>query len=158
MWPFLTPSLEPAAARRTRVRRPRRHRPRCTPLEDRCLLSISLTDLAPAGSFVGSPVVWTATSGGHGKRPVYQFSVGRQGGPLQVVRDFSRGDNFTWNPMQEGTYVIQVVVKSGFRARKSETATATYTARTRVVGNGAVVSPMANPLVALYSAPPSPGK
>ena len=59
--------------------------------------------------------------------------------------------------MQEGTYDIQVVVKTGFGARKSESASATYTAQTRVVGDSAVVSPMANPLVALYSAPPSPG-
>ena len=50
-----------------------------------------------------------------------------------------------------------MVVKSGFSARKSEVASATYTAQTRVVGDSAVVSPMANPLVALYSAPPSPG-
>ena len=59
--------------------------------------------------------------------------------------------------MQQGTYEIQVVVKSGFSGRRSESTTATYTAQTRVVGDSAVVSPMANPLVALYSAPPSPG-
>src|SRR5215831_15314304 len=126
MWPFVTQSRQRATARYTPVRRTRRHRPYCTSLEDRRLLSISLTDIAPAGTLVGSPVVWTATSGGHGKKPVYQFSVGRPGGPLQVVRDFSRGDNFTWNPLQEGTYEIQVVVKSGFRARKSESTIATY--------------------------------
>ena len=157
MWRFVTPSRKRAAARRTPVRRPRRHRPHCTPLEDRCLLSVSLTETAPAVPYVGSPVIWTATSSGHGSKPVYQFSVGLQGGPLQVVRDFSRSDSFTWNPMQQGTYDIQVVVKSGFGARKSESASATYTAQTRVVGDSAVVSPMANPLVALYSAPPSPG-
>ena len=157
MWPLLTPSRNWAAGRHALVRRRRRHRPHCTPLEDRCLLSVSLTDSAPAGSYVGAPVTWTATSAGHGRKPVYQFSVGSQGGPLQVVRDFSRGDSFAWNPMQEGTYVIQVVVKHGFRARRSEAGSATYTAQTRVTGNSAVVSPMANPLVALYSAPPSPG-
>ena len=157
MWQLVTPSRKRAAARRTPVRRPRRHRPHCTPLEDRCLLSVSLTDTAPAVPYVGSPVIWTATSSGHGAKPVYQFSVGLPGGPLQVVRDFSRSNSFTWNPMQEGTYEIQVVVKTGFGARKSESATATYTAQTRVVGDSAVVSPMANPLVALYSAPPSPG-
>ena len=59
--------------------------------------------------------------------------------------------------MQEGTYEIQVIVKDGFSASKSESTSATYTAQTRVVGTSAVVSPMANPLVALYSAPPSPG-
>ena len=157
MWRLVTPSCKRAAARRAPVRRPRRHRPHCTPLEDRCLLSVSLTDTAPAVPYVGSPVIWTATSSGLGSKPVYQFSVGPPGGPLQVVRDFSRSNSFTWNPMQQGTYDIQVVVKAGFGARKSESATATYTAQTRVVGDSAVVSPMANPLVALYSAPPSPG-
>ncbi len=157
MWRLVTPSSTRAAARRAPIRRPRRHRPDCTPLEDRCLLSVSLTDIAPAVPYVGSPVIWTATSRGHGSKAVYQFSVGQPGGALQVVRDFSRSDSFTWNPMQEGTYEIQVVVKTGFGARKSESTSATYTAQTRVVGDSAVVSPMANPLVALYSAPPSPG-
>ncbi len=59
--------------------------------------------------------------------------------------------------MQEGTYEIRVDVKSGFSARNAESAMAPYTAQTRVQGNSAVVSAMANPLVALYSAPPSPG-
>jgi hypothetical protein len=59
--------------------------------------------------------------------------------------------------MQEGTYNVQVIVKTGFGTSKRESASATYTAQTRVTGGSAVVSPMANPLVALYSAPPSPG-
>jgi arylsulfate sulfotransferase len=157
LWQLVTPSRKRAAARRNSVRRPRRHRPHCTPLEDRCLLSVSLTDIAPPVPYVGSPVIWMATSRGLGSTPVYRFNIGLLGGPLQVVSDFGRSDSFTWNPMQEGTYVIQVVVKKGFGAAKSETATATYTAQTRVVGDSAVVSPMANPLVALFSAPPSPG-
>ena len=73
------------------------------------------------------------------------------------MSDFNSSDSFTWNPIQQGTYDIQVVVKKGFGASKSQLTIATYTARTRVVGDTAVVSPMANPLVALYSAPPSPG-
>lgn len=157
MWQLVTPSRKRAAARRAPARRPRRHQPHFTPLEDRCLLSVSLTETAPAVPYVGSPVLWTATARGLGKMPVYQFSVGLQGGPLQVVSDFSRSDSLTWNPMQQGTYDIQVVVKSGFGARKSESASATFTAQTRVVGDSAVVSPMSNPLVALFSAPPSPG-
>jgi hypothetical protein len=154
---FLTASHPRAAARRAPVRRPRQHQPQYTPLEQRCLLSVALTDTAPAVPYVGTPVNWTATSHGHGSKAVYRFSVERQGGPLQVVRDFSRSASLTWNPMQEGTYEIRVDVKSGIAARTSEFTTATYTAQTRVVGNSAVVSPMANPLVALYSAPPSPG-
>ena len=150
MWQLVTPSRKRAAARCIPVRRLRQHRPHCTPLEDRCLLSVSLTETAPAVPYVGSPVIWTATSSGHGTTPVYQFSVGLQGGPLQVVSDFSRGDSFTWNPMQEGTYDIRVVVEPRFGASKGESASATYTATSRVMGDSAVVSPMANPLVALF--------
>jgi hypothetical protein len=157
MWQLVRQSFTRFAALRGRVRRPRRHQPYCTPLEDRCLLTVSLTDIAPAVPYVGSPVTWVATSQGHGSKAVYRFSVELDGGPFQVVRDFSRSANFTWNPMQQGTYEIRVDVKSGIAARTGEFTIATYMAQTRVVGNSAVVSPMANPLVALYSAPPSPG-
>ena len=156
MWRILTPSSTRAAARRTPNRRPRRHQPDCAPLEDRSLLSVSLIDIAPA-PYVGSPVIWAASSRGLGSKAVYRFSVQQPGGGFQVVRDFSRTNRFTWNPIQEGTYQIRVDVKSGIRGRNSESTSATYTAQTRVVGNSAVVSRMANPLVALYSAPPSPG-
>lgn len=138
-------------------RHARRYRPCCTPLEDRCLLSVSLSDIAPTGAYVGWPVLWKATASHVGRKPVYQFSVGESGGPLQVVSAFSPSDSFTWNPMQEGTYEIQVTVKRHYGAARGETTTSTYTAKTRVVGEQAVVSPTGNPLVALYSAPPSPG-
>jgi hypothetical protein len=139
-------------------RRRRLNRPRCTPLEDRVLLSVSLTDTAPPIPYVGSPVVWTATASGHGTSPVYQFSVERTGGASYVVRDFSTSNTFTWNPMEEGTYVISVTVEDSFGASSTaETAGDSYTAVTRIVGNGAVITPMSNPLVALYSAPPSSG-
>jgi arylsulfate sulfotransferase len=157
MWQLVKPLCTRAAARRTSVRRPGRHRPYCTPLEGRCLLSVALTETAPAVPYVGSPVIWTAMSRGLGKQQVYQFSIALEGGPFQVVSDFSSSPSFTWNPMQQGTYQILVDVKSGLTARKSESTIATYTAQSRVVGNTAVVTPMANPLVALFSAPPSPG-
>src|SRR5262245_46582145 len=115
MWQFVTSSRQRAAAGRIPVRRPRRPRPQCAPLEDRCLLSVSLTDTAPAVPYVGSPVTWTATSRGHGPSPLYRFRVGLHGGPLQIVQDFSRSNSFIWNPMQEGTYDIQVIVENGFR-------------------------------------------
>ncbi len=157
MWRFVTPSCKWSAAHRSVVRPTPRHQPQCTPLEDRRLLSVSLTDIAPAVPYVGSPVIWLATSHGLGAKPVYQFSVEAPGVPLQIVREFGLGKSFTWNPIQEGTYEIVVQVKSGFSSRNVEIASMTYTAHTRVVGNSAVVSPMANPLVALYSATPSPG-
>src|SRR5207237_681336 len=112
----------------------------------------------PPVPLVGSPVLWTATAGGHGQTPVYQFRVGPTGGPSHVVRDFSPRNTFTWNPLQEGSYDIRVTVKDSFGAATGESATASTTADSRVVGSGAVVSPTSNPLVALYSAPPSSGR
>ncbi len=154
---LLTPFSKRAAARHAPNRRPRRHRPDCEPLEVRSLLSVSLTYIAPAVPYVGTPVSLTARSRGEGPNAVYRFSVEQPGGAFQVVSDYSHSDSFTWNPIQQGTYQIRVDVKTGFGARKSEFTTVTYTAQTRVAGDSAVVSPMANPLVALFSAPPSPG-
>jgi hypothetical protein len=150
-------SFKRAEARRSPVRGLRRWQPRCTPLEERCLLSVALNDIAPSAPVVGAPVIWTAGARGHGPKAIYRFSVEMPGGTFQVVRDYSSANSFTWNPLQEGTYAIRVDVKTSFRARRSESAIATYTAGTRVVGDSAVVSPTANPLVALYSAPPSHG-
>ena len=157
MWQLLTPFRKRVEARHTPARRPRRYRPDCRSLEDRCLLSVSLTSSGPPVPLVGSPVIWTATASGHGTTPVYQFSVEPNGGASQVVRDFSLSNSFTWDPMQEGTYNIQVTVKDSFSASTGESASASYTAESRVVGTSAVISPTSNPLVALYSAPPSAG-
>ena len=129
MWHLPTPFRKRVEAGHTSARRPRRHRPQFTPLEDRCLLSVTLTDSAPPVPLVGARVVWTATASGHGATPVYQFSVGPAGGASHVVRDFSPSNSFTWDPLQEGTYNIQVIVKNSFAASTGESATATYTRR-----------------------------
>jgi len=157
MWQLLTPFRKRVETRHTLARRNRRYRPHCKLLEDRCLLSVSLTPSRPPAPLVGSPVTWTATASGDGTTPVYQFSVTPPGGASQMVQDFSPSNSFTWDPMQEGTYDIKVIVKDSFSASTGESATASYTAKSRVVGTSAVISPTANPLVALYSAPPSPG-
>ncbi|WP_435005234.1 aryl-sulfate sulfotransferase [Tundrisphaera lichenicola] len=140
-----------APARRSRI-----YRPRCKPLEVRCLLSVTLSDSGPAVPSVGSPVVWTATTDGHGATPVYQFRV-QSAGTSRVVRDFSTSNSFTWNPMQEGSYEIQVTVKNGFVATTGESASASYEATSLVLGSVATISGTPNPLVALYSAPPTSG-
>src|SRR4051812_44011293 len=134
MWPFATTSRIQVEAGRSSARRARRYRPRCTPLEGRRLPSVALSSSIPPAPLVGSPVTWTATADGHGQAPVYQFRVGSTGGPARVVRDFSPGNSFTWNPMQEGSYDILVTVKDGFGAATGESATASYTAGSRVGG------------------------
>jgi arylsulfate sulfotransferase len=157
MWQFVTLSRKRIKADHVSARRARWCRPHVTPLEDRRLLSVSLSGNKPPIPLVGSPVIWTAAANGHGPTPVYQFRVGPTGGPSHVVRDFSPSNSFTWNPLKEGSYSIQVTVKDSFNAPTGESATEFYLADSRVVGSGAVVSPTPNPLVALYSAPPSAG-
>ena len=51
-----------------------------------------------------------------------------------MVRDFSNTNSFTWNPMQEGTYTIQVTVKTSYSATTGESTSVSYTAKSRVFG------------------------
>ena len=157
MWQLLTPSRNRIVARLAASRRFRWYRPQCLDLEDRLLLSVSLMPGTPSGSLVGAPVVWTATASGDGTTPVYQFSVTPPGGSAQMVQDYSPTNNFTWDPMQEGTYQVQVNVEANYGTPVVDTTSVAYTVQTRIVGTSAVVSPTTNPLVALYSAPPSSG-
>jgi hypothetical protein len=118
--------------------------------------TITLEPNANSSHLVGDPVTWAATATNCGQAPVYQFSVGAAGGPLHVVRDFSPSNTFTWAPMQEGCYNVEVTVKAGFDATRTHTAVASYVVDSRVTGSEAVISPTSNPLVALYSIPPGP--
>ncbi len=156
-FPFVRGFLTTVSAR---ARRPRSSRPRLRleALEDRCLLSggITLTPSEPAPQLVGAPVTWTATVADAPPGLVYQFSLGSPGGPFRVARDFSPDDHFSWTPMQEGTYRIQVAVKDGFAATDTQSAVVPDEVGSRVTGGQPVITPTANPLVALYSVPLGP--
>jgi hypothetical protein len=97
---------------------------------------------------VGTTFTFTAHATGLAN-PVYRFSVGSA-----IVRDYSLSPSFTWTPLHEGAYSISVTAKDGFRATSSTNAAATFSITSRVSGQNSVVTPLANPLVALYSAPP----
>jgi hypothetical protein len=57
--------------------------------------------------------------------------------------------------MQEGSYDIRVTVKDGYGATEATSAVMTDEVASRVTGSQAVVTPTANPLVALYCVPPA---
>ena len=126
-------------------------------LEDRSLPSgtVSLAPNDPMSPLVGERVTWTATATDVGATPVYQFSAAPHGGAFHVVRDFSPANTFAWTPMQEGTYDIEVTVKDGYQATETTSAVVVDEVASRVTGSQAVVTPTLNPLVALYSVPPS---
>ena len=142
------------------VRRPSRRRTsrlRVEILEDRNLLSgiVTLTPSEAAPQLVGEAITWTATATDGGAAPVFQFSTAPHGGAFHVVRDFSPASSFTWAPMQEGTYDVEVTVKDGYQATQTTSALVADAVASRTSGSQAVVSATLNPLVALYSVPPS---
>lgn len=144
------------APRRAHTRRPAR-RLHLEALDDRALPSgtVALAPSQPAPQLVGERVTWTATAADVGTNPVYQFSTAPHGGAFHVVRDFSPANSFAWTPMRDGTYDIQVIVKDGYHAAETTSTVATDAVASRVPGAQAVVTPTSNPLVALYSVPPS---
>src|SRR5262249_13682775 len=129
---------------------------RLEPLDDRALpSSVTLAPSEPAPQLVGERVTWTATAVDIGATPVYQFSAAPHGGAFHVVRDFSPTSTFACTPMQEGNYDIEVTVKEGYQASETTSAIVADAVGSRVAGSQAVVTPTLNPLVALYSVPPS---
>jgi hypothetical protein len=126
-------------------------------LEDRslpsCMVSLAPNEAAP--QLVGERITWTATATNCGAAPVYQFSAAPHGGAFHVVRDFNPSNAFAWTPMQEGNYDIKVTVKDGYQATETTSAVVADAVASRVSGSQAVVTPTLNPLVALYSVPPS---
>ena len=144
-------SPAPRGARRRRSA----HRLRLEPLDERALPST--VTLAPSDDspLVGDRVTWTATATDVGTSPVYQFSAAPDGGAFRVVRDFSPTNTFAWTSMQEGSYDIEVTVKDGYQASENTSAVADEAVGSRVDGSQAVITPTLNPLVALYSVPPS---
>jgi hypothetical protein len=133
--------------------------PRVFALEDRTLPScmLSLSPSEPAPQLVGDPVRWTATPSDCAGDLVYQFSVKAAGEPFHVVRDFSALDHFLWAPMEEGRYRIRVTAKDGYDGTDTVSAVVSDRVDSRVTGSHAVVTPTANPLVALFSVPPGRG-
>ncbi|MES1260718.1 MAG: aryl-sulfate sulfotransferase [Acidobacteriota bacterium] len=115
-------------------------------------LTASLTSSLPSGQPVGTPAVWTATASG-GTALLYRFAVQPAGGAWLVVQDFSTATAFPWTTLDEGSYRIAVEVYDVAANISTRTAIA-FDFVSRVKGQTPVVSPTANPLVALYSAPP----
>jgi arylsulfate sulfotransferase len=113
---------------------------------------VSVKSSVSPGQPVGTAVTWTASSSGL-KSPVYRYSVALGQGAPAVVRDFSATTTFTWAPLHEGTYILQITAKDGYSATATQQTETSFLIHSRVTGKDAVVSRTANPLVALYSAP-----
>jgi arylsulfate sulfotransferase len=112
-----------------------------------------LSPSLPSPQAVGTLTTWSATASDPDPGTLmYAFSFGLQGQPLSLVRDFTYDSTFPAYPgLQEGTYQVQVVVRNN---TTGNTGTASQTFVSTAIATSAhpvVISPTANPLVALFS-------
>lgn len=114
---------------------------------------------------LGTRITWTAVAADSNPGPLtFQFNVIYPSGASSMVVDFNLGtfhsglwtsQPFTWATIaSEGIYRVQVVAKD-FASGETQTGTMSYTL-TSLANGQAKVTTIANPLVALYSAPPCP--
>jgi len=118
------------------------------------VLSVVLTPSIPAPALVGTVVTWSAHPSDATASIWYRFRAARAGSQLHVIRDYSPLSSLDWTASQhEGFYNIEVSARNN---STGETAveSANYQIAPVVTGDTPVISPTANPLVFLYSAPP----
>ncbi len=106
---------------------------------------------------VGTVVTWQVTASDTDAGTLsYRFSVGLTSTTMLIRRDFSLSNSWNWAPTSgEGLYHVTVTVRNNSTQHIAQT-TMIYWATSRVVNGVPAVSNTANPLVALYSAPPCP--
>ncbi len=122
-------------------------------------LTVSLTPSVSSPQPVGTSIVWTPSASDTNAGSFdFQFAVSAGTRPYQVLQDYDVTNTFSWTPYaREGSFRVKVVARN---TTTLQTATAsvpfTITARTAPSGGAPVITPAANPLVALYSAPGCP--
>lgn len=87
----------------------------------------------------------------------YRFRVREAGGDFRTIRDYGPERNLQWTSLDEGRYEMELSVRERTTGELL-TALTTIDLTSRVSGESAVVSPTANPLVYLFSAPCEPGR
>src|SRR5215469_4448531 len=113
-------------------------------------LSASVSSPAP----VATPVTFTAVvSGEPTNNNWYRFSVREGSGPYHIIRDYGPVNTLMWTASNhDGTYEIEVAA-SNLDTGDMASGSATFTFSPIATGEP-VISPTANSLIFLYSAPP----
>jgi hypothetical protein len=88
----------------------------------------------------------------------YRFEIGSANSTqLTIVRDYSVATTFTYTPtLHEGNYQFQVTARNNTTKQTAIAKIIPFEFTSLVSGSGPVVTPTANPLVALFSAPSCP--
>ena len=117
-------------------------------------LSVRLLPSMPSPQPVGTaislfPRVENAAAG----MQVFRYSIGIDGGPLHIVRDFSQQKEFVWRPqLYEHDASVRVTVRNNVTKETAEAALP-FRIVSRIKGSQPVVTPTSNPLIALFSVP-----
>jgi arylsulfate sulfotransferase len=117
-------------------------------------MSVSLSPSTNLPVPLGTPVTWTATAqGANSGNLEYRFRIRRAGGDFQTVVDFGPKTALNWTTISaEGIYEIEAAVRNidtGEEAADLES----FTLLPLATGDSPVITPTANPLVYIYSAP-----
>jgi len=120
-------------------------------------MTVSLQFSKAPPVLLGTPVTWTAAvSGTSGGALLYRFRVQAPGSTFRTVVDYGPKSSLTWTTIeQEGSYQIEVAAFNSSTLEESVT-TSTIFFYPLVVATAPVVTPSANPMVYIYSAPPCP--
>jgi len=118
-------------------------------------LSTSLEPPVPVGTMVSFS---TAVADAPGGTLWYRFRVRRPGAEYRVVRDYGPVSTLDWTAAKhEGSFEIEVSARSVDTGEESTTSSF-FQFQSLVMGRQPAISPTANSLVFLYSAPPcAPG-
>ncbi len=111
---------------------------------------------------LGAPVTFTATASDASSGPDqpspnlwYRFRVRKLGGEYQLVRDYSPVQTLQWAPTKnEGMYEVEVSVRNPDDGSSQSSTTAVVQFQSLVTDGKPIISPTANSLVFIYSAPP----
>ena len=116
-------------------------------------LNVSLRASLPSPSPLGTTVTWTAVVSDTSGQLLYRFRARARGANFRIIRDFSSNPIVDWSVTKhEGLYEIEVTVRD-----TSTGATGSTKAEhevTSLIEGGPAITPTANSLVFLYSAPP----
>ncbi len=120
-------------------------------------MSISLTPSLDSPAPVGTLVRWDATAANADPGTLwYRFRSRAAGGEYKMIRDYGPNSSLDWTASEhEGLYEIELSVRNLATGETSATS-AVYQLTSRLADNTPVISPTANPLVFLFSAPPCP--
>ena len=104
---------------------------------------------------LGTTVTFTASATDTDAGTIsYRYQIGAGGGPLHMVRDFSVTPTFVFTPTATpANYQIVVTARNNSTLNTGQ-GNENFRFTSLVVGGAAVVTPTANPLVALVSSPP----